>query len=69
MKRYLRKWRHAVGTRLRGREADRGAGFVEYAGLLVLIALVVVAVFSLGIDDLVANAVQRAVNQITGGGG
>ncbi|UCM90081.1 hypothetical protein [Streptomyces marincola] len=67
MSRLLSTWRHTIGERLRGHWSDRGAGFVEYAGLLLLIASVVVLVVGLGIDNQVANAVQNAVNQILSG--
>ncbi|MBL1065811.1 hypothetical protein [Streptomyces sp. 7-21] len=60
----LLKWTRGIGERTRGGYSDRGAGFVEYAGLLLLIATVVVAVVALDIDAQVANAIQRAVNNI-----
>jgi Flp pilus assembly pilin Flp len=69
MGRLLLNWRHTIGERLRGRYADRGAGFVEYAGLLILIAGVVVAVFALDIATEVSNAVRDAVLDITGDDG
>ncbi|MDB1086943.1 hypothetical protein PJ985_05110 [Streptomyces sp. ACA25] len=62
----LLHWRLRVSERLRGRYADRGAGFVEYAGLLLLIAGVVVLVIGLGLPAQVSNAVQNAVNDILG---
>ncbi|AKG45016.1 hypothetical protein SXIM_36320 [Streptomyces xiamenensis] len=63
----LLNWRKTVVTHLTTRRhSDRGAGFVEYAGLLLLIALIVGAVFSLGIDNTIANAVDRAVQSVTG---
>ncbi|MDT0442975.1 hypothetical protein [Streptomyces johnsoniae] len=67
MSRLLSTWRHTIGERLRGRYSDRGAGFVEYAGLLLLIASIVGLVVGLGIDNQVANAVQNAVNEILSG--
>lgn len=67
MSRLLLKWGHTIAHRMRGRHADRGAGFVEYAGLLLLIAAVVVAVVSLDIQTTVADAVRNAVGSITGG--
>lgn len=66
MSRLLPKWTRAIGDRTRGRYDDRGAGFVEYAGLLLLIATVVVAVMALGLDNQVANAIQEAVDSILG---
>jgi Flp pilus assembly pilin Flp len=66
MSRLLLKGSHAIRERLTGRHSDRGAGFVEYAGLLLLIAGIVILVNALGLDNQVANAVQNAVNSILG---
>lgn len=60
----LLKWTGGIGERTRGRYSDRGAGFVEYAGLLLLIATVVVAVVALRLQHQVADAIQGAVNRI-----
>ncbi|WP_326598771.1 hypothetical protein [Streptomyces sp. NBC_01803] len=67
MSRLLSTWSHKITERLHARFDDRGAGFVEYAGLLLLIASVVVAVMALDIDDTVADSVRDAVGSITGG--
>lgn len=64
----LLSWRVTVTKRLLGHHADRGAGFVEYAGLLLLIAAIVAAVFSTGIDSTIADAVQQAVRNVTNSG-
>lgn len=61
MRKVLLNWRHTVGTRLRGHHTDRGAGFVEYAGLLLLIAAVVAAVINLNLPADIANAIKNAV--------
>nr|WP_313896711.1 hypothetical protein [Streptomyces sp. GC420] len=63
----MRTWRNTVTTRMRGTYADEGAGFVEYAGLLVLIAAIVTAVVGLGLDTTISNAIDTAVATITGG--
>ncbi|TDC75109.1 hypothetical protein [Streptomyces hainanensis] len=60
----LLQWGRAIAERTQGRYADRGAGFVEYAGLLLLIAAVVVGVMGLGIPGLVTDAVRDAVGRI-----
>ena len=62
----LLKWTRGIGERTRGRYSDRGAGFVEYAGLLLLIATVVVAVVALNLQDQVADAIGEAVDSILG---
>ncbi|MDT0320974.1 hypothetical protein [Streptomyces millisiae] len=60
----LLQWGRAIAERTQGRYTDRGAGFVEYAGLLLLIAAVVVAVLGLGIPGLVADAMRSAIGDI-----
>lgn len=64
MTRLLLQWTRAVADRTRGRYDDRGAGFVEYAGLLILIAAIVVAVMALDLQTQIANAIQNAVNNV-----
>ncbi|WP_093799307.1 hypothetical protein [Streptomyces sp. Wb2n-11] len=59
-------WRNTVVTRMQQR-ADEGASVVEYAGLVVVIALIVVAVRELNLDDTISGAIGDAVNDITGG--
>jgi Flp pilus assembly pilin Flp len=66
MSRLLLKWTRTVRERARGHYDDRGAGFVEYAGLLLLIASIVVAVMTLNLDDEVSDAVANAVSDILG---
>ncbi|MFP3988253.1 hypothetical protein U9R90_12235 [Streptomyces sp. E11-3] len=63
----IRNWKNTVVSRMRGNVADEGAGFVEYAGLLVLIAAIVAAVVALGLEDTISGAIGDAVDQITGG--
>ncbi|WP_329122090.1 hypothetical protein [Streptomyces sp. NBC_01465] len=63
----VRGWRDTVVTRMRGRAADGGASVVEYGGLLVIVALIVVAVRGLGLQDTISSAISTAVGNITGG--
>ncbi|MHC0430848.1 hypothetical protein ACX6XY_11745 [Streptomyces sp. O3] len=63
----IRNWKNTVVSRMRGNAADAGAGFVEYAGLLVLIAAIVTAVVALGLDATISGAIDDAVATITGG--
>ena len=67
MGRVLVGWGHAVSNRLRSSGRDRGAGFVEYAGLLLLIVAIVVAVLALGLDTAIANAIRNTVGRVIGG--
>ncbi|WP_053171389.1 hypothetical protein [Streptomyces sp. SBT349] len=66
MSRLLSTWRRRIKGRLHGPYSDRGAGFVEYAGLLLLIAAVVVAVLALPLETTIANAIRDAVGQVVG---
>ncbi|MEV5613624.1 hypothetical protein [Streptomyces sp. NPDC052225] len=58
------KWTTSVGERVRG---DAGAGFVEYAGLMILIAGIFTLIDQLGLDGLISNAIGTAVNDVIGG--
>ncbi|WP_274561688.1 hypothetical protein [Streptomyces spiramyceticus] len=57
-------WRNTVVARMQKR-ADEGASVVEYAGLVVVIALIVVAVRELDLDDTISEAISDAVDDIT----
>jgi len=68
MSRFTR-WRKTVVSRMRGTGRDAGAGFVEYAGLMIIIAGIFVMIDQLGLDGLISGAIRNAVTQVTGGGG
>lgn len=68
MSRFTR-WRKAVVSRMRGAGRDAGAGFVEYAGLMIIIAGIFVMIDQLGLDGMISGAIRNAVTQVTGGGG
>ncbi|GLU47761.1 hypothetical protein [Nocardiopsis ansamitocini] len=62
--------RSAVANRidsLRGR-GDRGAGFVEYAAVIVLVAAIAAAIFATNIGQTIAGSLTTTVAQILGGG-
>lgn len=61
------QWRDTVVERMR-QKADQGASVVEYAGLVVIIALIIVAVTKLKLDETISQAIGDAVDTITGGG-
>jgi hypothetical protein len=67
MGRTLVRWGYAVSNRLRGSGRDRGAGFVEYAGLLLLIVAIVGAVLALDLHTEIADAIGNAVASVIGG--
>jgi Flp pilus assembly pilin Flp len=63
-----------VGNRLRRLHDDEeGQAAVEYGGILAVIALIFIAVFGLGLDGTIGNAIDKAVGEIltgnSGGGG
>ncbi|WP_245685459.1 hypothetical protein [Streptomyces yerevanensis] len=67
VRRGLGTWRRTVVSRMRGSERDRGAGFVEYAGLMILIAGIFTLIDGLGLDGLISQAIFDAVNDVIGG--
>ncbi|RAJ86492.1 hypothetical protein K377_03340 [Streptomyces sp. PsTaAH-137] len=62
------KWTISVSERVRGARRDSGAGFVEYAGLMILIAGIFLAIDALGLDGKISQAIGNAVARVTGGG-
>jgi hypothetical protein len=63
----LRTWTRTTLTRLRGPERDRGASFIEYAGLLIIVAGIFVLIDGLALDSLISDAILNAVNNVIGG--
>ncbi|WP_030378847.1 MULTISPECIES: hypothetical protein [unclassified Streptomyces] len=60
-------WRKTVVSRMRGAGRDAGAGFVEYAGLMIIIAGIFTLIDSLGLDGLISTAILNAVQDVIGG--
>ncbi|MFB7246894.1 hypothetical protein CW362_35180 [Streptomyces populi] len=60
-------WTRKVISRTRGAHRDAGAGFVEYAGLMIIIAGIFTLIDSLGLDGLISKAILNAVNDVIGG--
>ncbi|MEU9468316.1 hypothetical protein AB0D78_16985 [Streptomyces avermitilis] len=67
-RRRLSGWRTTVVSRMRGEGRDAGAGFVEYAGLMIIIAGIFTLIDGLGLDGLISRAIFNAVNDVIGGG-
>jgi len=61
-------WTRTVASRMRGKGRDAGAGFVEYAGLMIIIAGIFVMIDGLGLDGLISTAILNAVRDVIGGG-
>ncbi|WAL97592.1 hypothetical protein [Streptomyces sp. Je 1-369] len=59
-------WTVSVSTRIRGEGRDAGAGFVEYAGLMILIAGIYTLIDQLGLDGKISQAIGNAVNDVIG---
>jgi len=60
-------WARTVVSRMRGAGRDAGAGFVEYAGLMILIAGIFTLIDGLGLDGLISGAILAAVTSVVGG--
>lgn len=60
-------WTNSLGERVRGARKDSGAGFVEYAGLMILIAGIFTLIDQLGLDGLISGAIGDAVDRVIGG--
>jgi len=63
----------AVQDLVRRLRDEDGQAAVEYGGILAVIALIFIAIFGLGLDTTIGNAVEKAVGEILtgkeGGGG
>ncbi|MBP0458254.1 hypothetical protein JFN87_12185 [Streptomyces bomunensis] len=57
------------GARDRDRARDRGQGSIEYLGIIILVALIIVAIVGTGIDKTIADALKSAVAKVTSAGG
>ncbi|MER5656967.1 MULTISPECIES: hypothetical protein [unclassified Streptomyces] len=60
-------WTRTVISRMRDTNRDAGAGFVEYAGLMIIIAGIFTMIDGLGLDGAISGAIMNAVNNVIGG--
>ncbi|MFD2691494.1 hypothetical protein ACFS5L_42655 [Streptomyces phyllanthi] len=60
-------WKRTVVSRMRGRARDAGAGFVEYAGIMIIVAGIFVMIDGLGLDGQISGAIATAVGNVIGG--
>lgn len=51
----------------RNSKGDNGASFVEYAGLLVIIALIASFIVGLGLEVRISQGIMSSINRILGG--
>ena len=49
------------------KQRDAGAGIVEYAAIIILVAAIAVAIFQLGLVDNISGAIGSAVSDILSG--
>ncbi|MFK0020626.1 hypothetical protein [Streptomyces sp. NPDC090798] len=61
------RWTRTVVARMRGEGRDAGAGFVEYAGLMILIAGIFVMIKGLNLAGTISGAIGTAINNVVGG--
>lgn len=64
----FQRWRRTVVSRARGKQRDAGAGFVEYAGIMIIVAGIFVMIDGLGLDGMISGAIATAVGNVIGGG-
>ncbi|MDX2542294.1 hypothetical protein ACOT81_30925 [Streptomyces sp. WI04-05B] len=62
----VNRWVRTVASRMRGQERDAGAGFVEYAGLMIIIAGIFTLINGLGLGGVISSAILKAVKAVTG---
>jgi hypothetical protein len=67
VKHRFESWRTTVVSRMRGKGRDAGAGFVEYAGIMIIVAGIFVMIDGLGLDGLISGAILAAVSNVIGG--
>lgn len=63
---YVAQHYAAIARRVGG---ESGQDLVEYAGMLAIIALIVGAIFALGLETTIATALSNTVNSIVSGSG
>ncbi|WEH20217.1 hypothetical protein [Streptomyces sp. VNUA24] len=67
VKHRFESWRTTAVSRMRGKGRDAGAGFVEYAGIMIIVAGIFVMIDGLGLDGLISSAILAAVSNVIGG--
>ncbi|MCT2592007.1 hypothetical protein LHJ74_19225 [Streptomyces sp. N2-109] len=63
----IRNWTTTTIARMRGRTADRGASSIEYAGIVILVAGIIIAIRGLGLDGRISGAISGWVSAVIGG--
>lgn len=66
-KRYVGSWAKTAVMAMK-RRGDKGQGAVEYVGVIVLVALIIVAIVGTGVADDIANGLSDKVSEILDAG-
>ncbi|WP_329064013.1 hypothetical protein [Streptomyces sp. NBC_01429] len=64
---YVGTWANTAITAMKSRR-DKGQGAVEYVGVIVLVALIIVAIVGTGVADDIANGLTDKVSEILDAG-
>lgn len=63
----IRNWTTTTIARMRNRTSDRGASSIEYAGIVILVAGIILAIRALNLDTLIAGSISGWVTAMLGG--
>ncbi|MDT0381004.1 hypothetical protein RM572_19805 [Streptomyces sp. DSM 42041] len=62
--RAIREWVRKTTPHLRGRAADRGVTSIEYAGIVILVAGIILLITQLNLGTQIAAGIRGAVSGI-----
>lgn len=60
------RWRRRVRAALRSDQADRGVSALEYVGMVIIVAGIIIAIRGLGLDGKIAGALSAWVTSVIG---
>ncbi|MGS2590116.1 hypothetical protein [Streptomyces hebeiensis] len=63
---YVGSWANTAVSAIKSRR-DQGQGAVEYVGVIVLVALIIVAIVGSGVDETIADGLTEQVEEILSG--
>lgn len=66
MSKAARNWYRLVTSSMRGARADRGANLIEYLGMLIVVAGIIIAIRALGLDGRISGALSAWVGAVIG---
>lgn len=62
----IRDWFRKRTTRLHAHDADRGVTSIEYAGIVILVAGIILAIQGLGLSGRITGAINTWISAIIG---